>query len=344
MTLEALGFDPGWADAFARSDFSDHYPARVTRVDRGVVTARSIAEGDERVAVPKRLRFNEHSPVVGDWIALQASDHGPYLAGVVTRRTCVARGAAGRRVRRQVLAANVDTSFIVTSMDADFSERRLERYLTVVHDGGSQPVFLLTKVGLAEDPASFARRAASVAPGVDIHSVDVIAGICADAPTRYLGKGRTAVFIGSSGVGKSTLVNSLAGRPLMATHEVRESDGQGQHTTVHRELFVLPDDGGVLIDTPGLRELAVSAMPSAVDRVFSDIEALAQKCRFRDCAHVHGHESNCAVQEAIAAGRLDPDRLGAYRELAGEAATSRKQMAEGERREHDRIANKRNRH
>lgn len=251
----------------------------------------------------------------------------------LTRRTHLARRAAGRRLRRQLLAANVDLVFVLSSMDDDFSERRLERYLTVVHDGGARPVILLTKAGLASEPAAFIERARRVAPGVDVHGIDMVVGIGADAPAFYLAPGRTVVLVGSSGVGKSTLLNHLAGQPLMATHRVRASDGLGQHTTTHRELFVLPT-GGIVIDTPGLRELSLWADAAALDRAFADVEALARRCRFGDCTHQH--EPGCAVREAVDDGRLPETRLHGYLDLRDEIALTEVQRPKQERRRAER--------
>ncbi len=264
-------------------------------------------------------------------------DGSARVAVMLERQSSLGRRAAGRQVRHQLLAANVDTAFIVSSMDDDLRERRLERYLTVVHDGGVTPVILLTKAGLTSDPEPFIERARSVAPGIDVHAVDVLAGIGVAALEPYLQRGKTIVLLGSSGVGKSTLVNHLMGGTRMATHAVRARDGRGQHTTTHRELLLLPR-GGVVIDTPGLRELALWADPSALDRTFSDIDALARGCRFGDCSH--GHEPGCAVREAVADGTLDPGRLDSYLNLHREVERTAAQMPTHERRRAERKLGK----
>ncbi len=349
MTLDDLGYAPSFADAFAASASSNHHPARIVRLDGRLATVIRSGGTDERVAVPKRIRAATDPPVVGDWVAVDPNDGTPRIARLLPRKTVVARRAAGRKVRRQVLAANIDVVFIVSSMDTDFNVRRLERYLTVVADGGAMPVIVLTKAGLVERPDDFVRRARAVAPDAPVHAIDVIAGLDPDAPLRHLGPGRTAVLVGSSGVGKSTLANAMTGRMVMETHGVRERDGQGQHTTAHRELFVM-GQRGIVIDTPGLRELSLWADHEAVDRAFSDIEALAAECRFGDCSHEH--EPGCAVRAATEDGRLDAGRLAGYLALSREATVARHQMAEHERRAHSRkqgrlyrdiIANKRNR-
>jgi ribosome biogenesis GTPase len=336
MTLEALGWTPALAAAFA-TDPPSHVPGRIIRIDRGRATAST---GDEVVhlVMPSELRSGDAAVVVGDWVAIDPEAPDGPLAIRRLPRTCVlVRRAPGRQVRRQVLVANVDLVFILSSMDEDFSERRLERYLTIVAEGGARPVILLTKAADAADPADFVARAEAVAPGVDVCAIDVVAGLGSEVARSYLREGVTAVLVGSSGVGKSTLLNHLAGDNSMLTRPVREHDGTGQHTTSHRELFVL-DEGGVVIDTPGLRELAPWAETAAVDEVFSDIEALVNACRFRDCTH--GQEPGCAVREATERGEVDPERLAGYFALRGEVEQTAAQMPTHERRKGERKVGK----
>lgn len=332
MNLEDLGWTPRLAEALGASSRS-LVPGRVMRVDGACATAWT-PPGEMRIDLPARLRQGAGALVAGDWVGIESlGDGSARAAHMLPRRTHLARRAAGRRVRRQLLAANIDVVFILGSMDADFSERRLERYLTVVHDGGARPVILLTKAGLVDEPARFVSRARGVAPGVDVHAIDVVSGIDAERPRAYLARGRTAVLVGSSGVGKSTLLNHLVGGARMATRHVRARDGLGRHTTTHRELFVLPA-GGVVIDTPGLRELALWADAEALDRTFGDVEALARRCRFGDCTH--RHEPGCAVREAVQLGGLDEDRLRGYLDLREELAVTEQQLPEHERRKRDR--------
>lgn len=332
MNLEDLGWTPSWSEALA-ADFPSSQPGRIVRLDNSCATAQT-ASGERRIDLPGRLRRGEHSLVVGDWIAIELQGEGEGRAvGLLPRRTHVARKAAGRQVRRQLLAANVDLVFIVSSMDDDLSERRIERYLTVVHDGGARPVLLLTKAGLVDDPSLFVQRARRVAPGVDVHGIDVVAGLGTERPASYLARGRTAVLVGSSGVGKSTLLNHLVGDVRMATGDVAARDGLGQHTTTHRELFVLPH-GGVVIDTPGLRELALWAEASALNQAFAEVEALARGCRFHDCSH--GREPGCAVNEAVAAGSLEASRLRGFLDLRQEIERTAAQIPVHEQRRKER--------
>ena len=314
--------------------------ARLGRVD-GLTVDAWTADGPVRVAVTKKLRRAPQAPVVGDWALLDLSAEPPRLSRLLPRRSQIQRRAAGRKVAKQVLAANVDVAFIVVAMDDDFSERRLERYATLVHESGARPVVVLTKAGLTDARDDFVARASAAVPGVQVVVTDVLAGIDPDAASRCLTRGDTAVLLGSSGVGKSTLVNHLLGRTAMttgpadtvaqmaATGPVRESDGLGQHTTSHRELFSVPT-GGIVIDTPGLREVALWVDPTAVDETFADIDALAVRCRFTDCTH--GAEPECAIRAALDAGDLDPARLDSYRSLRAEAERTAAQAPEHERR------------
>lgn len=341
MQLQSLGWNPQLAAAFEAEAPADPHdlhhpptvPGRVVRIDGARATV-ATALGERLAAVPSRLRHGEGELVVGDWVAVADPDGSASVQRGLPRRTVLARRAAGRRVRRQLLAANVDVVLVATSLDGDFSERRLERYLTVVHDGGATPVVLLTKAGLCDDPTPWLERARAVSPGVEVHAVDVIAGIGLDVPRRCLAPGRTAVLVGSSGVGKSTLLNHLLGRTRMATGQVRARDGRGQHTTSHRELFVLPD-GGVVIDTPGLRALAPWAEAEALDQTFADVEALAARCRFGDCTHAH--EPGCAVRAAVEEGTLDQARLASFVALRRELALTDVQRSRHEQRKRDRT-------
>lgn len=328
MKLESLGWSPQLAEAWqaqALPPATPHpIPGRLVRIDGRRATA-ATALGEHLAELPSRLRHADGMAVVGDWAGVVVeADGSARVECLLPRRTILARRAAGRGVRRQLLAANIDVVFVVMALDDDFSERRLERYLTVIHDGGARPVVLLTKAGLCDDAGPWVERARAVAPGVDVHAIDVLAGIEVDAPRRYLAPGVTAVLVGSSGVGKSTLLNDLLGEERMATGAVRARDGKGQHTTTHRELFVLPT-GGVVIDTPGLRALAPWAEASALDQAFADVEALAAQCRFGDCTHEH--EPGCAVRQAVEDGTLDGPRFRSFVALRRELALTEAQRA-----------------
>ena len=255
-------------------------------------------------------------PVVGDWVAARVVAPGQAIVeAVLPRRTLFARRAAGRREDRQPIAANIDMVFLVCGLDGDFNLRRLERYLTLAVESGASPVVVLNKSDLCDDlPARHAATAlvAGAVPIVSIHTRDE----AGSAPLRaWLAPGRTVALLGSSGVGKSSIVNCLAGDERLRTGEVRESDSRGRHTTSHRELIVLPGSG-LLIDTPGMRELQLWAGQEALEEVFDEVAALAAACRFGDCSHLSEH--GCAVQQALTEGSLAPERWQSYLKLRAE--------------------------
>jgi ribosome biogenesis GTPase len=266
-------------------------------------------------------------PVTGDWVAIERSS--AVISHVFPRESEFSRRAPGRATERQVLAANMDWVFILTALDQDFSVRRIERYLALCHASRARPVLFLTKAGAASDVPRALAAVRAVANDVNVHAIDVVCGIDAEAPHEYLGEGVTAAVLGSSGVGKSTLVNHLLGRQVTGTAAVRQSDGKGRHTTTGRELFVL-ESGAALIDTPGLRELALWAHSDDVHAVFPELAELAAACRFRDCQH--GAEPGCAVRAAGERGDVGADRLESYRKLLAETETQRARRTEHERR------------
>jgi ribosome biogenesis GTPase len=297
-------------------------PGRILTEERGAYVVAT--ESGEGPASPSgRLRHDTELdptaawPSVGDWVAMDAAPPGTHrlIQRVLPRRTAVVRRAPGdRKLPSQVLAANIDVVFVVTSVNRDFNLRRLERYLAVAWDSGAWPVVLLSKADLADDLEAYRTAAAAAAPGVDVIAVSVVTGEGLDAVRAHLGPGRTVVFTGSSGVGKSSIVNALAGEPLLATAAIREDDARGRHTTTRRQLIRLA--GGLLIDTPGLRELGVLD-GEGVSTTFDDIEQLAASCRFSDCQH--RSEPGCAVRAAISRGEIDRSRFDAYRKLEREA-------------------------
>jgi len=267
--------------------------------------------------LPARMRTGDARPVVGDWVVLQGDGEGCRVEHILERRTCFVRRASGRRKERQLVAANVDVVFIVSALDRDFNPRRLERYLAAVGESGARPVVLLTKAALvdAETRATFVEQAEAVCPGVGVHAIDVLAELDADVPSRYRTPGSTTAVVGSSGVGKSTLVNAWIGEARQLTAGVRARDQRGQHTTTHRELFALPD-GSWVIDTPGMRELGLWGTGESLEEAFPEIDELAQGCRFGDCRHEQ--EPDCSVREAVAAGVLPAVRLVSFRVLRDE--------------------------
>ena len=256
-------------------------------------------------------------PAVGDWVAYRpgAQSDGAVVEAVLPRRTAFVRKTAGFEAVEQVVAANVDVVFCVTSLVDDLNPRRLERYLTLAWESGAEPVVVLTKADLCENvEAAVAQVSAASTFGVPVHVVSAVTGEGIDELSAHLAGGRTATLVGSSGVGKSTLVNRLAGSERLATAAVR-ADGRGRHTTTHRELVVLAA-GGCLIDTPGMRELVLWDAEEGLDRAFEDVDDLARECRFSDCEH--RTEPGCAVRAAIATGALDAARLESFRHLQRE--------------------------
>lgn len=310
-SLESLG----WND-FYRGQVGDRNgaPLRVT-ADHGAIL---MAEGAVGVVVVDPYGA-ETRPVVGDWVL--ARDGGPdgrYLVrAVLERRSVLSRHLAGPRTGEQIIAANVDVVFIVMGLDRDYSVRRLERYLAAAWESGATPVVLLTKPDLVDDVAVRLAEVATVAPVVPVHVVSPLTGEGVEAVSSHLGHGVTGVLVGSSGVGKSTLVNRLRGDAALPTGAVR-ADGRGRHVTTVRRLTRLAG-GGMLVDVPGMRELQLWDAEDGMGMVFADIEALAAACRFRDCSH--DGEPGCAVEAAVRSGELPGDRLESFRTLAREAAS-----------------------
>ena len=323
LDLTALGWDSRRQEELTTYAEDDLVPARVTAQHRGGYVL--LAEQGELFGdVAGRLRHDigwrvGMLPAVGDWVVARVSDDGTraVVEAVLERRSKFARKAAtgpSNRMEEQVVAANVDTVFLVAGLGYDFNARRLERYLTTAWESGAAPVVVLTKADLYPDAVEPAvGEAEAIAIGVPVHAVSGVTGDGVAALEAYLEAGHTIALLGSSGVGKSTLVNHLAGRELLETQEVR-SDGRGRHTTSHRELVVLPG-GALLLDTPGMRELQLWTTGS-LDTSFADIVDLAAQCRFSDCAH--DREPGCAIQAALAEGRLDGERWRSYQKLQRE--------------------------
>lgn len=312
-TLAALGWTDELEAAFTTYAEHGFEPARVVAEHRGGYAVRT--ERDDRLAHARgRLRDHElfgGMPTVGDWVVVVDAGERYAIEALLPRRTKVSRKTPWLKAEEHVLVANVDTIFIVSGLDGDFNVRRLERYLATAWDSGADPVVVLTKLDLNDDPESML-AAEAVAMGVPVHALSNVTGEGVDALDAYLAPGRTVVLLGSSGVGKSTLLNRLAGRELMPTAELRR-DGRGRHTTRHRQLKVLRN-GALLIDTPGLRELQI--WEGDLDRAFADVGELTSQCRFNDCAH--RTEPGCAVQAALADGSLDPERWESYQKLQRE--------------------------
>ncbi|MEO5965463.1 MAG: ribosome small subunit-dependent GTPase A [Candidatus Limnocylindrales bacterium] len=328
-SLADLGWDPGWAAAFLPFDAAGWQPARVIAAHRDAWVLAHPG-GDADAVIAGRLRHEALDPgdlpAVGDWVAAagtRSTTDRVVIQAVLPRRTAFRRSAgeerlAGNRSAEQVLAANVEVAFVMAGLDGDFNLRRLERYLAVAWSGGATPVIVLNKTDVVADVDGFRVAAEAIAPGIGVRAVSALTGDGVEALAQaHLARGRTAVVLGSSGVGKSTLVNALLGSERQRTAAVREDDARGRHTTTHRELVRLPG-GALLIDTPGIRSLGVAGASEGLEPAFADIAELALGCRFSDCRH--DGEPGCAIASALADGRLSRDRLASHRKLEREAA------------------------
>lgn len=320
MTLTALGWGPFFADAFQPHSEAGLLPGRVTVQHRGAWLVLTEL-GELRAELAGRLVRDADPggvPAVGDWVAVapRPGEGAGTIHAVLPRRTLFSRKVAGPsdRIEEQVVAANVDAVLIVAGLGHDLNLRRLERYLTAAWESGAEPVIVLTKADLYDDVAGAVAAVEAIAFGVPVHALSGITGEGVDALAPYLREGRTVALLGSSGVGKSTLVNLLAGRQVLATQETRE-DGRGRHTTSHRELVPL-QGGAILLDTPGMRELQLWDASSGLEEAFADVAELAAGCRFADCGHER--EPGCAVQAALGDGRLEAERWESYLKLQRE--------------------------
>lgn len=318
--LEHLGFDEGAREQFA--PFADRglVPGRVVRVDRGqyvVVTGDGEVRAEPATRLVAVASTGVDLPAVGDWIALRSAPDMDFaiVEEVLPRHSAFVRRDPKEATDAQVLAANVDTVFVVHALADDPNVSRIERELVLAWESGASPVVVLNKADLAEDPEAARREVEAAAPGVPVLLVSALSGDGLAEVSAHVTSGRTAVFLGPSGVGKSTIVNHLVGSDVQATESVRAVDQKGRHTTVARELIELPG-GGAVIDTPGLRALALWDAADGMSLAFSDIQDLAARCKFRDCRHES--EPGCAVREAIESGVLDARRLESYQKLARE--------------------------
>jgi ribosome biogenesis GTPase len=325
LTLDQLGWRAFYSSQLTLDDLAAGQIARVSAVHRGRIEALTEDGLVEVIVTAMRDADDGLAVTVGDWILVEAATGR--LLRVLDRQSVIARMAAGEQQRRQAIAANVDTAFVVTSCNDDFNLSRLERYLAVVLDARVAPVIVLTKVDLCPDPQGYLDEARRIAGDAAVVAVDATSADVATALGDWLGAGQTVVFIGSSGVGKSTLANSLVGEARLATAGIREDDAKGRHTTTSRQLIRMPA-GAWLIDVPGMRELKIGAVTTGLRSAFEDLETLARTCRFRDCEH--DQDEGCALRQAVADGSLDPRRLRSFLKLRREAA--RAAQAEHERR------------
>jgi len=317
--LARLGWDSAWAASYESLTVGASRPGRVAVQHRGAHVV-ATERGDVWAHVSGRsLHLASDSsdlPVVGDWVALSGGDGGDsaVVAAILPRRSRIERKEAWEATKVQVIAANVDWMLITTALDGDLNLRRIERYLTTAWSSGAQPVIVLTKADLHPDAEGISVEVERDSPGVPVHVTSSVSGEGIDEIAGYASGGKTAALVGSSGVGKSSIVNRLLGAEVQEIREVRE-DGKGRHTTARRELLVTPH-GGVLLDTPGMRELQLWSVDDGLSDTFDDITTLAQECRFRDCAH--GTEPGCAVRAAVEAGAIDRGRLESWRKLQRE--------------------------
>lgn len=321
---ERLGWNSFFEQQVGHEDRAGLQWARVVEEQRGLYRVAGDVEGWAEVSGRFRHEATRSAdfPAVGDWVGAD----GGIIHRRLERRSTVSRAAAGRAVDQQVVAANVDTIFLVTALTQDLNPRRIERYLTMVWDAGAVPVVLLNKADLCEDPAGASAAVRARLPLVDVVVISALREDGLGALETYLRPAQTVALLGSSGVGKSTLVNRLLGSEMLRVGAISDADGKGRHTTTSRQLVELPR-GALLIDTPGMRELQPWADESAVAGAFDDIAALASGCRFTDCAHAG--EPGCAVLEAVETGRLDVDRLENYRRLGREAAFEERKRDKG---------------
>jgi ribosome biogenesis GTPase len=320
--LFLLGFSDFFESHAASLVSSSLFPARVINEERGLYRVQWSAQESAWASVTGKMQFSAYSradfAAVGDWVLIEnpgGSDRA-IIHHVLPRKTMIQRKQVGSGSDVQIIASNVDTVFITTSMNEELNHRRIERYLTLAWDSGANPVILLTKSDVCEEDATQVLEGVCTEfPGVKVHALSKDDFEKAEFFAEYLATGKTAVVVGSSGVGKSTLVNFLIGREQIATQEIRESDGKGKHTTTSRSLYV-SRYGGLIIDTPGMRELQLGDHAEGVQTQFSDVEAFMAYCKFSDCGHKS--EPGCAIKKAIQEGSLPEERWRSYQKLSSE--------------------------
>ncbi|HWI20072.1 MAG TPA: ribosome small subunit-dependent GTPase A [Vicinamibacterales bacterium] len=322
--LKALGWDDEWERVFAPYAQKGLVPARVA-IEFNYIYRLYATAGELQGQHAGRLRHEavskEQLSAVGDWVAILPTpgEATATIEAVLPRRTKFSRKVAGEITEEQVVAANIDVVFIVMGLDGDYNPRRLERYLLLARESGARPVVILNKSDVATHLADDLNEIGGLAVGVPVHAISAKKADGVNVIYDYLGPGRTAALLGSSGVGKSTLVNALLGTEMLKTRDVREHDSRGRHTTRHRHLILLPDARGLLIDTPGMRELQLWTQTETARDTFEDIVELSAGCHFTDCRHMG--EPRCAVKQAVEGGTLDAARLEGFLKLQDEVQT-----------------------
>ena len=330
--LARWGWSDDWADRFAPFADQGWTPGRVAvgrRDEATVATEHGLLRGTVSGRYRHEAAVAGDFPAAGDWVATtpRAAEGTATIHALVPRRTSFTR--ADEHGSEQVLAANLETVFLVAALNRDFNPRRLERYAALAWSSGALPVVVLNKADLSDDVPARTAEAAAAAPGMAIHAVSAATGVGLDTLHAYLTPGQTIALLGSSGVGKSTLTNRLLGEDRQAVSGIREDDARGRHTTIERELIPLPS-GALLLDTPGLRSVGLWDAAEGLDEAFGDIAALADRCRFRDCGHES--EPGCAVRAAVASGELPAGRLEDLRRLEREQQAAERRSASGHQR------------
>nr|WP_246066805.1 ribosome small subunit-dependent GTPase A [Paenibacillus koleovorans] len=320
--MQALGWTPEREAAFGPQRVKGYIAGRVALEHKHMYRVYT-EHGDLLAEVSGKLRHEALGrgdyPAVGDWVALAArvEEGRATIHEVLPRTSKFSRKAAGSAIEEQLVATNIDTVFLVTALNQDYNLRRLERYLTIAWESGAFPVVILSKADLSDDVEAAVREAEAVAIGVPVHAVSSLESVGLELLQPYLGPGKTVALLGSSGAGKSTLINRLYGRDILETGDIRHGDDRGKHTTTHRELVALPA-GGLLIDTPGMRELQLWNAEEGMEVSFRDVESIAEQCRYPDCRH--RSEPGCAVKAALDDGTLESSRYDNYVKLQKELA------------------------
>ncbi|TCS41015.1 ribosome small subunit-dependent GTPase A [Reinekea marinisedimentorum] len=324
FTLAELGWRPVWLQQLSFEELEQCFPARVSAVYRDRIHVLS-EQGELDIPVTGILDADEpeQRATVGDWLLLAMETHRPVK--LLARQNLLQRIAAGTEPKAQLIAANIDTLFLVSSCNQDFNLSRLERYLSLAMSAHIPAVIVLTKADLAEDAEGYREQAQSIHSNVPVVVLNALDAKAADQLGSWLGKGQTIAFVGSSGVGKSTLTNALLGTAAQHTQDIREDDAKGRHTTTGRQMFALPG-GGWVLDTPGMRELRLGEDAEGIAELFDDIEQLMGQCRFSNCHHQG--DKGCAIEAAIASGELDLRRWQNYSKLSAEAALASKSREE----------------